>query len=66
MRESLDLALMQLFRSDPAMQNSLVELEEQVVAGHISEFGAVRILLTLFTSKVLKHPDESLSDPLGR
>jgi len=66
MRESLDLALMQLFRSDPAMQNRLAELEEQVVAGHISEFGAVRILLTLFTSKVLKHPDESRSDPLGR
>jgi LAO/AO transport system kinase len=66
MRESLDLALMQLFRSDPAMQNRLVELEEQVVAGHISEFGAVRILLTRFTSKAMKHPDESLSDPLGR
>ncbi len=61
MRESLEMGLMQLFRSDPTLQNRLIELEDQVLAGHITAFGAVRTLLTLFVSKA-----GSLSDPVGQ
>jgi len=52
MRENLESGLMQLFRSHPAVQKRLTELEEQVFAGQITADAAVRDLLAFFTSKV--------------
>lgn len=51
MRENLELALMQLFRSDPKVQTLLAELEEQVFAGQITAFAAVHNLFALFASR---------------
>ena len=50
MQESLEQALMQLFRSDPEIQRQLAVLERQVVEGKITSVRAVRELLDRFTS----------------
>jgi len=52
MREDLEMGLIQLFRSDPTMQKRFAEMEEQVVAGHITASGAVRDLLAHVASKL--------------
>jgi LAO/AO transport system kinase len=56
MRETLEVALMQLFRSDPAIQKRLEEMEERVSAGQITAFSAVRNLLALFALKANEPP----------
>jgi len=52
LREDLELGLLQLFRSEPAMQKRFAEMEERVAAGHITASGAVRNLLAHVASKV--------------
>lgn len=57
MREDLEMGLIQLFRSDPAMQKRFAEMEERVAAGHITACGAVRKLLAHFASTVGDRPE---------
>ncbi len=56
MREGLEHGLMQLFRSNPALQTRLAELDQQVIAGQITEFAAVCKLLALFASGTGESP----------
>ena len=51
MPEDLAMGLMYLFRSDPRVQERLMELEQQVLAGRITPDAAVCDLLTLFASR---------------
>ena len=50
MQETLETGLMQLFRSNPAIQQRLAELEKQVIAGQITAVRAGRELLSLYAS----------------
>lgn len=54
MQESLEQALMQLFRSDPEIQRQMAALEKRVVAGQITAFRAVRELLDRYTATYLR------------
>jgi LAO/AO transport system kinase len=54
MQESLEQALMQLFRSDPEIQRQMAALEKRVVAGQITAFHAVRELLDHYTASQLR------------
>lgn len=54
MQESLEHALMQLFRSDPEIQRQMAALEKRVVAGQITAFRAVRELLDRYTATYLR------------
>ena len=51
MRANLATGLMDLFRSDPNVQERITELEQEVLAGQITPHAAVRDLLTLFASR---------------
>ncbi|WP_348263331.1 methylmalonyl Co-A mutase-associated GTPase MeaB [Telmatobacter sp. DSM 110680] len=51
MHDSIEIGLMQMFRSNPAVQQSMLELEQRVLAGSINASSAVRELLALFASK---------------
>lgn len=54
MQESLEQALMQLFRSDPEIQRQMAALEKRVVAGQITAFHAVRELLDRYSANQLR------------
>jgi LAO/AO transport system kinase len=51
MKETLEAGLMQLFRSNPAIQQQMRELEGQVLAGKITAVRAGRQLLSLYVSE---------------
>ena len=51
MRADLAIGLMDLFRSNPNVQERIMELEQEVLAGQITPHAAVRDLLTLFASR---------------
>ena len=51
MHENIELGLLQMFRSNPAVQKRLSELEERVLAGTMTTSCAVGELLALFASK---------------
>jgi LAO/AO transport system kinase len=51
LHESLELGLMQMFRSDPVVQQRLSELEQHVLAGQVTSVRAVSDLLTFFASR---------------
>ncbi len=48
-RESIDMLLRELFEQHPGVKEQLQILEEQVIAGQSSSFGAARQLLALFS-----------------
>jgi LAO/AO transport system kinase len=52
MRESLEHGLMEMFRSDPVVQQRLAALEQQAIAGQTTTIRAVRDLLALFASRI--------------
>ncbi len=51
MRESIELGLLQMFRANPAVQQRMNELEENVLAGSMTTACAVRELLAVFASR---------------
>ena len=51
MRDTIKLGLLQMFRSSPAVQQRLSELEQEVLAGNMTTVSAARELLALFASK---------------
>ena len=51
MHDSIELGLLQMFRSNPTVQKRLSELEERVVAGNMTTSCAVGELLALFASE---------------
>lgn len=52
MREILEHGLVEMFRSDPLVQERLAALEQQVIAGETTTMRAVRDLLALFASRI--------------
>jgi LAO/AO transport system kinase len=51
MHDDIELGLLQMFRSHPAVQLRIIELEQKVLAGSMNPASAVRELLALFASK---------------
>lgn len=51
MHEHVEIGLLQTFRSNPAVQQRLPDLEQKVLAGSMTTACAVRELLALFASK---------------
>jgi LAO/AO transport system kinase len=51
MLDNIEIGLLQMFRTNPVLQQRLSELEQEVLAGSMTTSGAVGELLALFTSK---------------
>ena len=51
MRNNIELGLVQMFRSNPAVQQRLSELEQEVLVGSMTTVSAAREVLTLFASR---------------